>query len=99
MFFCLCVLFYALPDESTDIRDYKTPKSVKESYDALAEVFECIEGFVRRLMIYTEIEEPIPAMTEVVVNIMAELISVLSLATEQMNQGKLSKSLLSRKYA
>ena len=73
-------------------------KSVKESYDALVEVFECIEGFVRRLMVYTKIEHPIPAMTEVVIKIMAQLISVLALATKQMEQGKLSKSLLSRDH-
>ena len=68
---------------------------MKDSYDALVEVFECIEGFVRRLMIYTKIEQPTPAMTEVVIKILAELISVLALATKQMKQGKLSKSLLS----
>jgi hypothetical protein len=71
------------------------PKSVKESYDALVEVFECIDGFVRRLMIYVKIEEPSLAMTEVVIKIMAELISVLALATKQMNEEKLSKPLLS----
>jgi hypothetical protein len=72
--------------------------SVKASYDALIEIFECIEGFVRRLMIYTKIEQPTPAMTEVVIRIMVELISVLALATEQTRKGRLSKSLLSDKH-
>jgi len=71
---------------------------VKASYDALIEIFECIEGFVRRLMIYTKIEQPTPAMTEVVIRIMVELISVLALATEQIRKGRLSKSLLSDKH-
>jgi hypothetical protein len=71
------------------------PKSVTESYDALVEVFECIDGFVRRLMIYVKIEEPTLVMTEVVIKIMAELISVLALATKQMNEGNLSRPLLS----
>jgi hypothetical protein len=71
---------------------------VKASYDALIEIFECMEGFVRRLVIYTKIEQPTPAMTEVVIRIMVELISVLALATEQIRKGGLSKSLLSDKY-
>ena len=50
-------------------------------------------------MIYTKIEQPTPAMTEVVVKIMAELISVLALATKQINQGKLSKHLLTDKHS
>ena len=75
------------------------PKSVKESYDALVEVFECIDGFVRRLMIYVKIEETSLAMTEVVIKIMVELISVLALATKQINNGRLSKSLLSDNHS
>jgi hypothetical protein len=46
-------------------------------------------------MIYTQIEQPTPAVTEVVIKVIVELISVLALATEQINQGRLSKSLLS----
>ena len=65
---------------------------MKASYDALAEIFECIEGFVRRLIIYTKIEQPTPAVTEVVIRIMVELISVLALATKEINSGRLSKS-------
>jgi len=79
------------------IGEYQTPKSVEASYDDLVDIFERIEGFVQRAMVYTEIEQPIPAMTEVVVKIMAELIFVLALATKQINQGKLSKSHLSGK--
>src|SRR5579863_8107840 len=97
--FYLCVSFHPLPASPSDIRGSKVPKSVKESYDALVEIFECIEGFVRRLMICTNIEHPIPAMTEVVIKIMAQLISVFALATKQMEQGKLSKSLLSRDHS
>jgi len=44
-------------------------------------------------MIYTKIE-PNPALTKVVVNIMAELLSVLALATAQIRQGPFSKSSL-----
>ena len=54
---------------------------MRESYDALADIFECIENFLRRLRVYTEI--PLTsAMTEVVIKIMLELLSVLALATK-----------------
>ena len=66
---------------------------MKASYDALVDVFECIENFLRRLMIYTEVE-PTPALTAVVVNLMVELLSVLALATAQIGQGRFSKSSL-----
>lgn len=59
------------------------------SYDALVDIFECIESFLRRLSIYNEIP-PTPAMSEMVVKIMAELITVLALATNQMKQGRFS---------
>ena len=65
---------------------------MKASYDALVEIFECIESFVRRLIIYTKIDQPTPVMTEVITKIMAELISILALATKQINQRKFSKS-------
>jgi uncharacterized membrane protein len=66
---------------------------VKSSYDALIDTFEYIDSFLRRLMIYSEIE-PTLAMTEVIIKIMVELLSVLALATKQISQGKLSKSSL-----
>lgn len=71
---------------------------MKGGYDALVENFECIEGFVRRLMIYTKVDRPTPAMTEILIKIMAELISVLALATKQMNQGRLSGFLRTNKH-
>jgi hypothetical protein len=45
-------------------------------------------------MIYTEIP-PTPAMTEMVIKIMVELLSVLALATKQINQGRFSMPVLS----
>ena len=66
---------------------------MRESYDALVDIFECIENFLRRLGIYTDIPLP-PAMTEMVIKIMVELLSVLALATKQINQGRLSMSIL-----
>ena len=64
------------------------------SYDALVEIFKCVENFLLRLRIYTEIKEPADALTEVVIKIMAELISVLALATKQIKQGEFSAFIL-----
>lgn len=64
---------------------------MRESYDALVDIFECIENFLSRLRIYTEIQ-PTPALTEMVIKILVELLGVLALATKQINQGRLSTS-------
>ena len=66
-------------------------KYVRESYDALVDIFECIENFLSRIKIYTEIQ-PTPALTETVIKILVELLGVLALATKQVNQGRLGMS-------
>ena len=60
------------------------------SYDALAELFESIERFLSRLDIYTRIPL-IPAMANVVVKMIAEVLSILAVATKQVKQGRLSE--------
>jgi hypothetical protein len=47
-------------------------------------------GFLKRLEIYTNIP-PTPIMTDIVVKILLELLSVLALATKQIKQGRLSE--------
>ena len=71
---------------------------MRQSYDALVDIFECIENFLRRLRIYTEIP-PTPAMTETVVKIIVELLSVLALATKQINRGRFSMSVLAYNHS
>jgi hypothetical protein len=73
------------------LQRFQAAKDVRESYDNLVNVFECIEGFLRRLSIYNEIQTT-PAMAEMVVKIMAEIITVLALATKQLEQGRFSMS-------
>ncbi|KAH9068102.1 hypothetical protein EDB83DRAFT_2595581 [Lactarius deliciosus] len=65
-------------------------KDVSASYDALVDIFESAENFLRRLDIYTKIP-PTMAMTEVIVKILVELLSTLALATQQVKQGRLKK--------
>lgn len=71
---------------------------MKASYDALVDTFECIENFLKRLDIYTKIP-PTPVMTEMVIKIMAELLSVLALATKQIKQGRFSMSALAYSHS
>ena len=73
-----------------DIRACQAASGVTSSYDALLDLFECIGNFLKRLEIYTTIP-PTPTMTDIVIRIMVELLSVLALATKQINQGRFSK--------
>ncbi|KAH9027166.1 hypothetical protein EDB85DRAFT_127813 [Lactarius pseudohatsudake] len=63
---------------------------VSSSYDSLVDLFECLGNFLKRLQIYTSIPLT-PLMTDIVVKILVELLSVLALATKQVQQGRLKK--------
>src|SRR6266478_16720 len=63
---------------------------ISSSYDALLDLFECVGNFLKRLEIYTTIA-PTTMMTDIVVKIMLEVLSVLALATRQIKQGRFSK--------
>ena len=69
---------------------YQAASGVSSSYDTLLDLFECLGSFLKRLEIYTTIP-PTPIMTDIVVKIMVELLSVLALATKQIKQGRFSK--------
>ncbi len=67
-------------------------KGVTASYDALVDLLESIERFLRRLDIYTRIPSS-PAMDEIVVKIIMELLSTLALATRELKQGRSRESI------
>jgi hypothetical protein len=70
---------------------YQAVKDVSASYDLLIDLFETINHFVCRLEIYTKI--PLTtAVTVIVVKKLANVISVLALATKQVKQGRISVS-------
>ena len=81
-----------------DIRVHQVANGVIASYDAVADLFEAIENFLKRLDIYTKIP-PTPAMDEVLVKIMVELISTLALATAELRQGRPSESFLAGMFS
>ncbi|KAH9991661.1 hypothetical protein BJV74DRAFT_987712 [Russula compacta] len=86
----LAVLLALLYVYLCDIKVSQTIKGVIGSYDALVELLESIEHFMRRLDIYTKIP-PTVALTEIVVKIMVEVLSTLALATKQIQQGRAKK--------
>jgi hypothetical protein len=57
-----------------------------------------LASFLKRLEIYTTIP-PTPIMTEIIVKIIVELLSVLSLATKQIRQGRFSESIITYKLS
>ncbi|KAN0141883.1 hypothetical protein V8E53_000345 [Lactarius tabidus] len=67
-------------------------KDVRASHDALVEVFERIESFFKRLGVYTQVSLT-TEMAEVFVKIVAEVLSILSIATKEV-QRKRSSELL-----
>lgn len=61
--------------------------------DALINLIESIERFVRRIDIYTRIQ-PTSPMDEMVLNIVEGLLSTLALATKALKKGRSSGSIL-----
>jgi hypothetical protein len=81
------------PSPSAYHRDTHVLQAVKDisaSYDALVDLFASFENFLGRLSIYTEVP-PTPALTNVLVKIIVELLSTLALATKQVKQGRFSE--------
>jgi hypothetical protein len=74
-----------------NISVYQTAIEVGASYDALVDLFECVGNFLKRLHIYTAVPFN-SAMTDIIVKILVEVLSVLALATKQIKQGRFSKS-------
>ncbi|KAH9022031.1 hypothetical protein EDB84DRAFT_1678531 [Lactarius hengduanensis] len=60
---------------------------VEASQDILIDIFERIENFFRRLEVYTQVP-PTPAMTDMMVKIMVEVLDILGTATKEMKQSR-----------
>ena len=87
----VCAFLQFLSAHLCDIRAYQAVKGTIDSYDSLAELLESIDHFLNRLDIYTKIP-PTVAMTEMVIQILVELLFTLALATKYIKQGKPSES-------
>ena len=65
------------------------------SYNALTDMLESIEYFLKRLKIYTETSRPMPSVDEIVINLMVELISMLVLVAQKLRKRRSRESLSS----
>ncbi|KAH9046112.1 hypothetical protein EDB84DRAFT_1558561 [Lactarius hengduanensis] len=70
---------------------FTAAEGVSASYDTLLELFECTGSFLKRLKIYTMIDDLSPLMKDIIGKIMIELLSILIQAKEQIKQGRLKK--------
>jgi len=64
---------------------------VKTSHKPLLDLLESIEHLLKHLDIHAQIP-PTPAMDEMVVKIMVEILVTLALMTKDLNQGRPSES-------
>ena len=65
-------------------------KDVRKGQDTLVDVFQRVEGFFRRLEIYTEVR-PTAEMMVTIIQIMVEILSVLGITTKEIKEGRLSE--------
>lgn len=57
-------------------------------------MLESIERFINRLRIYVETSHSMPALDEIVVKLMVELISTLAMVTRKLRRRRLRESFL-----
>jgi hypothetical protein len=95
----LCWHRYSLLGENTprylfeavsNITVCKAAKDVGASEEALADLFERIENFFKRLESYTEVP-PTNAMTDIIVKILVEILNIFAIATKEIKQGRASE--------
>ena len=72
-------------------------KDASSGQEKIIEIFNRIEHFFRRLEIYTALT-PTAAMTDMIVEIMVEVLTILGIATKEVKRGPLSQ-LISRVFA
>lgn len=92
----VCTFLERLCAYRCDIRLlHQAANGVSESYEAVVKLVESIEHFLKHLDINTITNTPpTPAMNEIVIQTLVELLSALALATKELEQGRSSESLL-----
>ncbi|EMD33427.1 hypothetical protein CERSUDRAFT_142402, partial [Gelatoporia subvermispora B] len=68
----------------------KATKNISSSYDSLVDLLSCVSKFLERLYIYTGMSLTM-AMKETRVKTLANVISILALATKEVEQNRLKK--------
>ena len=81
-FFCRATYF--------DTKGPQVAKDASASRNQLIEIFNRVERFFRRLEVYTSIMRTM-TLTNAIVDIMVEVLTILALATKEMKRGRFSK--------
>jgi hypothetical protein len=81
----MCPSFSCCCAYSSYVQAHQVAREAQSHYDELADLLETIEHILKSLDIYTQIT-PTPVMDEMVVKIMAELLSALGLRTKELKQ-------------
>ena len=71
---------------------WQAAKDTAANRDVLVKLFERIESFFKRLKIYTNVS-PSPAVTDELANNMADVLSILGIATKGIKEGRISGSI------
>lgn len=69
---------------------HQAAKGLNTNYDELVDFLESIEQLIKPLDIYAQIPAT-PTMDEIIVKIMAELLSTLALTTKELMHGRRSE--------
>jgi hypothetical protein len=90
------LLVVSLPAQSsayvTRTSSLQVAKSTMSNRDVLVNIFQKIESFFERLKIYTKVP-PSLALTDELAKIMAEVLSILAIATKGIKAGRISGSI------
>ncbi len=80
-----------------DIEGAQAVKDTSAIRDKLIDIFNRLEHFFRRLEIYVGIT-PTTAMTDMIVEIMVEVLTILAVTTKEVKRGRLSELILQLFY-
>ena len=86
----LALLFLEPPPSNSDV--LQAAKDARASQGNVVDLFERIEGFFKRLEVYNQISLSMK-MAEVLVKIVIELLSILSIATKEVRRRRASEFL------
>jgi hypothetical protein len=93
VFFFQCVSFLISPCGPSYTATSQTVKDASADQGTLVEMFERIEAFFRRLEIYIGVA-PNQEMMDIIMIIMVDILNISAIATKELKQGRISKSLL-----
>jgi hypothetical protein len=76
-----------------DIESPQAAKDASASRDQIIDIFNCIKCFICQLEIYTSIT-PTTTMTNMIVDVMVDVLTILVVATKETKCGQFSESIM-----